>query len=77
MPSSLVSIAFLYPSIMPLKSLHGYLWDISELFDSSSLSNDFSCHQRDAKNQPSFGAGCLSIIEKSLSKNAEKLVSYL
>ena len=29
------------------------------------------------KNQPLHRAGCLSIIERSLGKNAEKLVSYL
>lgn len=29
------------------------------------------------KNQPSFGAGCLSIIEMSLGNDAEKYVCYL
>ena len=41
------------------------------------MPNDYSSyHQRDAKNQPSCRAGCLSILEMSLGNDAEKLIEW-
>ena len=73
MAPALVFIAFLYPSQLPLNSCID-IFRVFLSFNIDFLSNDSSYHQRDAKNQPLHRAGCLSILEKSLGKNAENHV---